>query len=52
MNKISCMLLASLFCSATTHAQNEVLHRMAIMSDVHLMAPQLLIHEGKAFVII
>lgn len=49
MNKISYMLLASIFYCATTNAQSEPLHRMAIMSDVHLMAPQLLIHGGKAF---
>lgn len=49
MNKLSCMLLASILCSATTFAQDEPLHRMAIMSDVHLMAHQLLAHQGKAF---
>lgn len=49
MKKISCMLVASIFCSAAAFAQSQPLHRMAIMSDVHLMAPQLLIHEGKAF---
>lgn len=49
MKKISYMLVASIFCSAAAFAQSQPLHRMAIMSDVHLMAPQLLIHEGKAF---
>lgn len=42
------MLLASFLCSAATVAQTQSLHRMAIMSDVHLMAPQLLVREGKA----
>lgn len=49
MKKISYMLVASIFYSAAAFAQSQPLHRMAIMSDVHLMAPQLLIHEGKAF---
>ncbi len=48
MNKSFCMLLASFLCSAATVAQTQSLHRMAIMSDVHLMAPQLLVREGKA----
>ena len=43
------MLLASICYSATAFAQSQPLHRMAIMSDVHLMAPQLLVHDGKAF---
>ena len=49
MNKICFMLLASICYSATAFAQSQPLHRMAIMSDVHLMAPQLLVHDGKAF---
>ncbi len=49
MNKMNYMLLASIFCSAAAFAQNDSLQRMAIISDVHLMAPQLLVHGGKAF---
>lgn len=48
MNKTNCILLAAAFCSATTFAQTQTLQRLGIMSDVHLMAPQLLQHEGKA----
>lgn len=46
--KTSLLLAATLFASAT-FAQDEPLRRMAIMSDVHLMAPQLLQSEGTAF---
>lgn len=49
MKKFCYLLLASIVCNAATFAQSQSLHRMAIMSDVHLMAPQLLKHEGKAF---
>ncbi len=49
MKKTSCMLLASFLYSAATFAQSQPLQRMAIMSDVHLMSPQLLMHEGRAF---
>ncbi len=49
MNKSNCMLLASFLYCAATFAQSQPLQRMAIMSDVHLMSPQLLVHEGKAF---
>lgn len=48
MNKISITLLATLL-SATLHAQHEPLKRLAVISDVHLMAPELLQKEGKAF---
>lgn len=49
MKKFCYLLLASIVCNAASFAQSQSLHRMAIMSDVHLMAPQLLKHEGKAF---
>lgn len=38
-----------MLCSMAVSAQNEPLRRMAVMSDVHIMAPQLLVKEGKAF---
>lgn len=43
------MLIAALTFGATALAQDVALQRMAIMSDVHLMAPSLLKNEGKAF---
>ena len=49
MNKFRYILLASILLGTTAFAQDEPLCRMAIMSDVHLMSPQLLVHEGKAF---
>lgn len=39
MKKFCYLLLASIVCNAATFAQSQSLHRMAIMSDVHLMAP-------------
>ena len=49
MNKFRYILLASILLGTTAFAQDGPLRRMAIMSDVHLMSPQLLVHEGKAF---
>ena len=43
------VLAATVWLGATAYAQNAPLQRMAIMSDVHLMAPELLVHEGTAF---
>lgn len=43
------MLLAVAFCCATAFAQEEPLRKLAVMSDVHIMAPELLVKEGKAF---
>lgn len=48
MIRTNILLAASLLASAA-FAQDETLRRMAIMSDVHLMAPQLLQREGTAF---
>lgn len=47
--KCQITLIAALLCSMYVSAQNEPLRRMAVMSDIHIMAPQLLVKEGKAF---
>lgn len=47
--KIYTLLMGLLFLGMGADAQTEPLKRMAIMSDVHLMAPELLKSEGKAF---
>ena len=49
MKQKAIVLAASLMFGVTAMAQNEALQRMAIMSDVHLMAPELLRQEGEAF---
>lgn len=49
MNKISIAWGVALLGSSALHAQNEPLKRLAVISDVHLMAPALLQKEGKAF---
>lgn len=43
------LLMGLVFMGMGAQAQTEPLKRMAIMSDVHLMAPELLKKEGKAF---
>lgn len=47
--KVYMLLMGLLFMGMGADAQTETLKRMAIMSDVHLMAPELLKSEGKAF---
>ena len=43
------IFLVAMFYGTALFAQSESLSRMAVLSDVHIMAPQLLIKEGKAF---
>ena len=43
------MILAALLAANSVYGQTEPLRRMAVLSDVHLMAPMLLKQEGKAF---
>ena len=40
---------AALLCTSALYAQQMPLKRLAVISDVHLMAPSLLQKEGKAF---
>lgn len=40
---------AALLCTSALYAQQKPLKRLAVISDVHLMAPSLLQKEGKAF---
>ena len=47
--KVYTLLMGFVFMGIGAHAQEAPLQRMAIMSDVHLMAPELLKSEGKAF---
>lgn len=47
--KVFALLMGFVFMGMGAQAQTEPLRRMAIMSDVHLMAPELLKKEGKAF---
>lgn len=49
MNNFRIVLLAALFGTSTLYAQQKPLRRLAVISDVHLMAPTLLQKEGKAF---
>ena len=49
MKTANLLLSALLLTSAAAQAQDATLRRMAILSDVHLMAPELIKHEGKAF---
>lgn len=55
MNKIRIILVATLFCTlsllntSSLYAQQISLSRLAVISDVHLMAPALLKNKGKAF---
>lgn len=46
------LLMGLVFMGMGAHAQTEPLKRMAIMSDVHLMAPELLKKKGKHLMII
>ena len=39
----------ALLCTSALYAQQMPLKRLAVISDVHLMAPSLLQKEGKAF---
>lgn len=49
MRKTITSLFAALAAVTSLYGQTEPLRRMAILSDVHLMAPQLLRKPGKAF---
>lgn len=55
MNKIRIILVATLFCTlsllntSSLYAQQISLSRLAVISDVHLMASALLKNKGKAF---
>lgn len=49
MNKFRITIGAALLCTSALYAQQMPLKRLAVISDVHLMAPSLLQKEGKAF---
>lgn len=49
MNKSKIVWIAALLNASALHAQQTELKRMAVISDVHLMAPSLLVKDGKAF---
>ncbi len=48
-HRLFAILLVALATTSPSFGQNETLRRMAILSDVHLMAPELLKQPGKAF---
>ncbi len=49
MRKTITFLFSALAAVTSLYGQSEPLRRMAILSDVHLMAPELLKEPGKAF---
>lgn len=49
MRKTITFLFSALVAVSSLYGQDEPLRRMAILSDVHLMAPELLRKPGKAF---
>ncbi len=50
MNQFRIILTVAAFLGASAlYAQQEPLKRLAVVSDVHLMAPSLLVKDGKAF---
>ncbi|WP_321979299.1 metallophosphoesterase family protein [Prevotella sp.] len=49
MNKFRIAMGVALLCTSALYAQQMPLKRLAVISDVHLMAPSLLQKEGKAF---
>ena len=49
MNKSKIACIAALLSTSALHAQQTELKRMTVISDVHFMAPSLLIKDGKAF---
>lgn len=49
MNRLKIVLIATVLSTSTLYAQQTQLKRMAVISDVHLMAPSLLQHKGAAF---
>lgn len=49
MNRFTIVILAALLGTSPLSAQQSSLKRMAVISDVHLMAPSLMQKDGKAF---
>ena len=48
-HKLIAMMFVAIAATSSSFGQNETLRRMAILSDVHLMAPELLKQPGAAF---